>query len=64
MEPSEQLEQDERVRLTIELSASTVAWLDHLRLQMGFRSRGVIIEQLLRELGAQAEPGDECRTAN
>jgi len=60
MESSEQLEQDERVRLTIELSASTVAWLDDLRLQMGLRSRGVIIEQLLRELGAEAEPGDEA----
>jgi metal-responsive CopG/Arc/MetJ family transcriptional regulator len=57
MEPSEQLEQEERVRLTIELSASTVAWLDHLRLQMGFHSRGVIIEQLLRELGQEIDPG-------
>jgi metal-responsive CopG/Arc/MetJ family transcriptional regulator len=60
MESSEQLEREEMVRLTIELSASTVAWLDDLRLQMGFRSRGVIIEQLLRELGPEPEPGDEA----
>lgn len=56
MEPSEQLEQDERVRLTIELSASTVAWLDDLRAQLGVRSRGFIIESLLRELRWEARP--------
>jgi hypothetical protein len=35
MESSEQIEQEEMVRLTIELPVSTVAWLDDLRLQMG-----------------------------
>ena len=59
MESSEQLEQDERVRLTIELPVSTVAWLDNLRLQMGVRSRGFIIEQLLGELGPEADPGNQ-----
>ena len=40
----------ERVRVTIELSRETLAWIDELRVQLGFRNRGVIIEQLLLEL--------------
>lgn len=40
----------ERVRITIELSRETLEWIDDLRVQLGFRSRGVIIEQLLLEL--------------
>ena len=59
MESSDQIEQEEMVRLTIELPVSTVAWLDNLRLQMGVRSRGFIIEQLLGELGPEADPGNQ-----
>ncbi len=44
---------DERVRITIELSRETLAWIDDLRVQLGFRSRGIIIEQLLLELQPQ-----------
>jgi hypothetical protein len=40
MKSSEQLEREERVCLTIELSASTVAWLDDLRLQWGSAAVG------------------------
>ncbi len=40
----------ERVRITIELSRETLAWIDELRVQLGFRNRGLIIEQLLLEL--------------
>jgi len=48
----------ERVRITIELSRETLAWIDELRVQLGFRSRGIIIEQLLLELQPSAEDSD------
>jgi len=44
---------EQMVRVTIELSAATVAWIDELRVQLGLRSRGIIIEQILQELQPQ-----------
>ena len=48
--PATTPDSDERVRVTIELSRETLAWIDELRVQLGFRNRGIIIEQLLLEL--------------
>ena len=48
----------ERVRVTIELSRETLAWIDELRVQLGFRNRGIIIEQLLLELQPPADGSD------
>jgi hypothetical protein len=48
----------ERVRITIELSRETLVWIDELRVQLGFRSRGIIIEQLLLELHPSADDSD------
>ncbi len=54
---------DERVCITIELSRETLAWIDDLRAQLGFRSRGIIIEQLLLELQPQ-ERNDDLRQSH
>lgn len=37
-------------RITLELSGDLLRWIDGLKSQMGFRNRGLIVEQLLREL--------------
>ena len=53
----------ERVRVTIELSRETLAWIDELRVQLGFHNRGIIIEQLLLELQPQ-ERNDKSRQSH
>ena len=40
----------EKRRITLELSEELLDWIDGLKSQMGFRNRGLIVEQLLREL--------------
>ena len=50
LSPSTTPASGERVRVTIELSRETLAWIDDLRVQLGFRNRGIIVEQLLLEL--------------
>jgi hypothetical protein len=40
----------EKRRITLELSGELLRWIDGLKSQMGFRNRGLIVEQLLREL--------------
>lgn len=50
----------QKVRVTIELSPETLAWIDELRVQLGFRNRGIIIEQLLLEIQPQ-ERNDNSR---
>ena len=40
----------EIVRVSLELPRDIVDWLDGLRMQLGFRNRGAIVAQLLREL--------------
>lgn len=37
-------------RITLELSEELLTWIDGLKSQLGFRNRGAIVEQLLREL--------------
>jgi metal-responsive CopG/Arc/MetJ family transcriptional regulator len=50
MESCDQSSKQEMVRLTLELPRDLVEWIDGLRIQMGFRNRGLIVAQLLREL--------------
>jgi hypothetical protein len=50
MEPNEQSNQQEMVMVTLELPRELVEWIDGLKAQMGFRGRGIIVAQLLREL--------------
>jgi metal-responsive CopG/Arc/MetJ family transcriptional regulator len=50
MEPNEQTNQQEKVLVTLELPRDVVDWIDGLKTQLGFRSRGIIVAQLLREL--------------
>ena len=56
MENSQQSSQQEMVLVTLELPRDLVDWIDGLKAQMGFRSRGVIVAQLIRELVAEVEP--------
>lgn len=51
-------------RITLELSADLLSWIDGLKSQMGFRNRGLIVEQLLRELlpDLEDEPSEEAAT--
>ena len=50
MESNEQTNQQEMVMVTLELPRDLVDWIDGLKAQMGFRNRGVIVAQLIREL--------------
>jgi metal-responsive CopG/Arc/MetJ family transcriptional regulator len=56
MESSEQSSQQEMVLVTLELPRDLVDWIDGLKAQLGFRSRGVIVAQLIRELVPELEP--------
>ncbi len=42
----------ELVRVTLELPVDIVVWIDELREQLGLRTRGPLIAQLLRELAS------------
>ena len=50
MESNEQTNLQEKVLVTLELPRDVVDWIDGLKAQMGFRNRGLIVAQLLREL--------------
>ena len=50
MVSNEQTSQQEMIMVTLELPKDVVDWIDGLKVQMGFRSRGIIVAQLLREL--------------
>jgi metal-responsive CopG/Arc/MetJ family transcriptional regulator len=56
MESSEQSSPQEMVLVTLELPRDLVDWIDGLKAQLGFRSRGLIVAQLIRELVAELEP--------
>ena len=49
----------EMVRVTLELPRDIVDWLDGLRMQLGFRNRGAIVAQLLRELTSRPVEADD-----
>ncbi len=50
MESNEQTNPQEKVMVTLELPRDLVDWIDGLKTQMGFRTRGIIVAELLREL--------------
>jgi metal-responsive CopG/Arc/MetJ family transcriptional regulator len=58
MESSEQPSQQEMVQVTLELPRDLVDWIDGLKAQLGFRRRGVIVSQLIRELIPAADEVD------
>jgi hypothetical protein len=41
---------DRMVRITVDLPISILCWIDHLKSQMGLRTRGLVITMLLQEL--------------
>ncbi|QVV68370.1 J domain-containing protein [Synechococcus sp. LA31] len=51
-------------RITLELSEDLLSWIDSLKSQMGFRNRGLIVDQLLRELLPQQDDADSDPIAN
>ena len=55
MESDEQTNQQEKVLVTLELPRDLVDWIDGLKVQMGFRSRGFVVAQLIRELIPEPE---------
>ncbi len=60
MEPNEQTNQQEMVMVTLELPRDLVDWIDGLKAQMGFRNRGVIVTQLIRELVSELDEENEA----
>jgi metal-responsive CopG/Arc/MetJ family transcriptional regulator len=60
MEPNEQTNQPEMVTVTMELPRDLVDWIDGLMAQMGFRNRGVIVTQLIRELVSELDEENEA----
>jgi hypothetical protein len=67
MEPNEQTNQQEKVLVTLELTRVVVDWIDGLKTQLGFRGRGVIVVQRLRELfsdvAEENDPSDAEKAA-
>jgi metal-responsive CopG/Arc/MetJ family transcriptional regulator len=55
MESNEQTTQQEKVLVTLELPRDLVDWIDGLKVQLGFRSRGFVVTQLIRELIPEPE---------
>ena len=51
--------QEQMVRLTLDLPVSIVDWLDEAKLQLGFRSRGPLVAQLLKEVSQCENPPAE-----
>ena len=64
MEPNEQTNQPEMVTVTMELPRDLVDWIDGLMAQMGFRNRGVIVTQLIRELVSELDEENKAPTTS
>jgi metal-responsive CopG/Arc/MetJ family transcriptional regulator len=64
MESNEQNNQQEMVTVTMELPRDLVDWIDGLMAQMGFRNRGVIVTQLIRELVSELDEENEAPTTS
>jgi metal-responsive CopG/Arc/MetJ family transcriptional regulator len=64
MESNEQNNQQEMVTVTMELPRDLVDWIDGLMAQMGFRNRGVIVTQLIRELVSELDEENEALTTS
>jgi metal-responsive CopG/Arc/MetJ family transcriptional regulator len=53
------------VMVTLELPRDLVDWIDGLKVKMGFRSRGFVVAQLIRELIPEPETlQDESNAEN
>ena len=47
----------EQVKVELLLDKDLVDWVDHLKSQLGFRHRDVVVNQLLREIrGEESDP--------
>jgi metal-responsive CopG/Arc/MetJ family transcriptional regulator len=64
MESNEQTNQQEMVMVMLELPRDLVDWIDGLKAQMGFRNRGVIVAQLIRELVSELDEENEAPTTS
>jgi metal-responsive CopG/Arc/MetJ family transcriptional regulator len=64
MEPSAQTGQKEMVMVTLELPRDLVDWIDGLKAQLGFRSRGFVVAQLIRELLPSSEEQEQYQDLN
>ena len=62
MEGDDQQIREQMVRLTLDLPVSVLAWLDAVKTEMGLRSRGVVVAQLLKELASG--PDDQAVDAS
>lgn len=50
MQSCQQSNKQEMVLVTLELPRDVLEWIDGLKAQMGFQSRGLVVAELLREL--------------
>ena len=50
MEGDDQQTGEQMVRLTLDLPVSVLIWIDGIKTEMGLRSRGVVVSELLKEL--------------
>jgi hypothetical protein len=62
MEGDEHQIREQMVRLTLDLPVSVLVWLDAVKTEMGLRSRGVVVAQLLKELASG--PDDQAVDAS
>lgn len=51
----------DQVKVELLLDKDLVDWVDHLKSQLGFRHRDVVVNQLLREIRGE-EPDPEITT--
>lgn len=56
--------QQEMVKVILQLPRDVVDWIDGIKEQMGFRSRGPIVAQMLRELIPEFESESESENAS
>lgn len=63
MNPIEDLSSpEETFRVTLDVPASIVDWLDRVKAQMGFQSRGAVVVQVLKELCHDScHPGEKTK---
>ena len=60
MESNVDNDPNDLVLVTLELPRDIVAWIDGPKNQLGFRNRGLIIAQLLRELQPESNDHETC----
>lgn len=63
MDESLQKVQQRTVRLTVDLPIEVVVWIDGLKSQLGFASRGQAMTALLMELIPESQQKDMCKCA-